>query len=54
MTVQTRCEVIKALARGKSVEETADLMEVNPDEVKSVTQAEIDEERAHLKEAGRI
>lgn len=42
MTEQTRREVIKALARGYSVEKTADLMGVNIDEVKSISRDEID------------
>lgn len=43
MTDQTRREAIKALARGYSVEKTAELMGVNVEEVKTVTQDEIDE-----------
>jgi len=50
MTEQTRREAIKALARGYSVEKTADLMGVNVEEVKAVTQDEIDEGKAHLKD----
>lgn len=52
MTEQTRREVIKALARGKSQEETADLMGVNAEEVKTITQDEIDEGKKYLKKWG--
>lgn len=54
MIEQTRREVIKALARGYSVEKTADLMGVTVDEVKSITQAEIEEGKDHLKKWGRL
>lgn len=49
MTEQTRREVIKALARGYSAEKTADLMNVNVDEVNTVTQEEINEGKEHIK-----
>ena len=49
MTAQTRSEVIKALARGYSVEKTADIMGVNVEEVKTVTQDEINEGKENLK-----
>jgi len=54
MTEQTRKEVIKALARGFSVEKTADLMGVTVDDVKSITQEEIEEGKDHLRKWGRL
>ena len=48
MNEQTRREAIKALARGYSVEKTAELMGVNVEEVKTVTQVEIDEGKENL------
>lgn len=49
MTEQTRREVIKALARGYSEEKTADLMNVTVEEVKTITQDEIDEGKKNIK-----
>lgn len=49
MSEQTRREVIKALARGYSPEKAADLMGVTVDEVKSISQDEIDRGKDFLK-----
>lgn len=54
MTDQTRREVIKALAYGKSEREIINVMGVTSDDVKSVAQSEIDNERAYLKEMGYV
>ncbi len=49
MTEQTRREAIKALARGFSAEKTAELMDVSVEEVKTITQDEVDEGKENLK-----
>ena len=49
MSEQTRREVIKALARGYSPEKVADLMGVTVDEVKSISQDEIDRGKEFFK-----
>lgn len=54
MNEQTRSECIKALARGMSAEETAALFGVSVDEVKSISQDEINEGKACLKKWGRL
>jgi hypothetical protein len=54
MTNQTRREVIKALACGKAENEIISIMGVTSSDIKSVTQGEIDDEKAHLKERGYI
>ena len=54
MTDQTRREIIKARAYGKSESEIVRIMGVTPDDVKSVSEGEIEHERAYLKEMGYV
>ena len=54
ITDQTRREIIKARAYGKTEAEIIDIMGVTSDDVKSVSQGEIDDERAYLKEMGYV
>lgn len=54
MTDQTRREVIKARAYGKTEAEIVNIMGVTPEDVQSVAQSEIDDQRQYLKEMGYI
>lgn len=54
MDLQTRKEVIKALARGNSPEKAAKLIGVTVDEAKSITQDEIDKGKENCRNWGRL
>ena len=54
MTDQTRREIIHAKARGLSDAHIMSGLGVTEDDIKSVAESEIQDERAYLKEMGAI
>ncbi|MGN0504348.1 MAG: hypothetical protein ACI4HJ_04800 [Ruminococcus sp.] len=54
MNDQIRAQVLKALAYGEAPERIAEVMNVNAEDIASITQGEIEEERAYLSEIGMI
>ena len=54
MNDQVRAQVLKALAYGEAPERIAEVMNVNAEDIASIPQSEIDEERAYLSEIGMI
>lgn len=54
MNKQVRAQVLKALAYGEAPERIADVMNVEEEDIASIPQSDIDEERAYLSEMGMI
>ena len=54
MNKQVRAQVLKALAYGEAPERIADVMNVEEEDITSIPQSDIDEERAYLSEMGMI
>lgn len=54
MNEQVRAQVLKALAYGEAPERIADVMNVEEEDIASIPQSDIDEERAYLSEMGMI
>ena len=54
MTEQTKRQLIKALAYGKTNEEIKECMEITDDDINSVTAEEIEAEKAYYREMGYL
>lgn len=54
MNKQVRAQVLKALAYGEAPERIAEVMNVKAEDIASIPQSDIDEERAYLSEMGMI
>jgi hypothetical protein len=54
MTEQTKRQLIKALAYGKTNDEIKECMEITDDDINSVTAEEIEAEKAYYREMGYL
>ena len=54
MTEQTKRQLIKALAYGKTNDEIKECMEITENDINSVTAEEIEAEKAYYREMGYI